>query len=119
MDNLLFILVGALAGALSGLIGVGGGVLIIPALLLLGFSQKLAQGTSIAVMLPPVGILAALTYYKTGLVNIKAAILIGLGFLGGALLGANYAAILPSHILQKSFGAYLIFFGIRLLFFSK
>ncbi len=87
------ILLGVVAGVLSGLIGIGGGVIIVPALVLLfGFSQHLAQGTTLALLVPPIGILAAWSYYRQGNVNIEAALFIVIGFLVGSLFGAKLAA---------------------------
>ncbi|MGE5681257.1 MAG: TSUP family transporter, partial [Bacillota bacterium] len=84
-DIILYIILGLAAGVLSGLVGVGGGILIVPSLVLLfGMTQHQAQGTSLAVLIPPVGILAAMTYYKQGFIDLKVAGLICLGFILGA-----------------------------------
>lgn len=118
-NALLFILVGVLAGALSGLLGIGGGIIIVPALVLLfGFSQHLAQGTTLALMVPPIGILAAWTYYKQGNVHLAAAAWICLGFVAGSVLGARGAAVLPDIVLRRAFGALFLVLSLRMLFFK-
>lgn len=117
MTILLYIVLGLIAGALSGLIGIGGGVIIVPALIFLfGFSQQMAQGTTIALMVPPIGILAAWTYYQKGFVDVKVASLICLGFVVGGLLGAIFATNLPSVLLEKIFGGILLIIALKMLF---
>lgn len=102
MNVLLFIILGIAAGYLSGLVGIGGGVIIIPALVyFFGMSQLNAQGTTIALMIPPIGIMAAIVYYKAGHVNVQTALFICLGFLIGSFFGANTAIGIPSVILKK------------------
>ncbi len=113
---IVFMLIGLAAGVLSGLIGIGGGVLIIPTLVfLLGFSQHMAEGTTLAAMVPPIGILAAYVYYQNGNVDIKAAGFIALGFVVGGLFGAKIAHQLGSDSLRKIFGVVLILMGIKML----
>lgn len=113
------ILIGLAAGSVSGLVGVGGAVLIIPTLIyFFDFSQKLAQGTSLAILLPPIGILAAMTYFKEGFVDLKAAALVCIGFVIGGLIGAKFAVNLPTGTLQKVFGVYLLILGAKMFFFS-
>ncbi|HOC45394.1 MAG: sulfite exporter TauE/SafE family protein [Syntrophorhabdaceae bacterium] len=115
---LLFILLGVIAGILSGLIGIGGGVIIVPALVFLfGFTQHQAQGTTLALLVPPIGILAAWSYYRRGDVNIEAAVLIVIGFLLGSLFGARIAAGLSDVVLKKIFGVCLLLIAIRMIFF--
>lgn len=114
------VLLGLMAGIFSGLVGVGGGVIIVPALVFLfGLSQESAQGTTLALMVPPVGILAAWTYYKHGYVDVKVAVLICLGFLIGGLLGSRFAVDLPAITLQRIFGISLLLLGVKMLFFPK
>jgi hypothetical protein len=92
MNHFLYILLGLAAGVLSGMIGIGGGTIIVPALVLLfGFSQHAAQGTTLALLVPPIGILAAWTYYRQGYVDLTVAGLICLGFFIGGFLGAKIA----------------------------
>ncbi|HSX31677.1 MAG TPA: sulfite exporter TauE/SafE family protein [Candidatus Saccharimonadales bacterium] len=118
--DIVLILIGLVAGALSGMVGVGGGIIIVPALvMLLGFTQKNAQGTTLAMLMVPVGVFAALTYYRAGHMNIKAAIFIGLGFLIGALIGAQYAVKLPEHTMTRLFGGLLLAVGIKFLIMGK
>ncbi|MEQ8222537.1 MAG: TSUP family transporter [Candidatus Eremiobacterota bacterium] len=114
---LLYIILGLFAGFGSGLIGIGGGVIIVPALVFLfGLSQHKAQGTTLALLVPPIGILAAWTYFKQGYVDIKIAICICIGFLLGGLLGAKLATSLSNNTLEKVFGIALILLGLKMLF---
>ena len=86
----LYVLLGLVAGVLSGVVGVGGGIIIVPALIFFfGMSQHMAQGTTLALMVPPIGILAAWSYYTHGYVDIKVAVLVGVGFLLGGFLALN------------------------------
>lgn len=111
---------GLLAGTLSGLLGIGGGIIIIPALVyLFKMSQHQAQGTTLALMVPPIGLLAAWIYYKQGYVAIKPALLICLGFVIGGLLGAKVATGISDVILKKIFGVALLVLSIKMIFFSK
>ena len=111
------LILGLLAGAASGLIGIGGGVIIVPALVLFfGFSEHLAQGTTLAIMIPPIGILAAYEYYKHGYVNLPAAALICLGFLVGGFLGSKLAINLADGLLQRIFGIAIVAIGIYMIF---
>src|SRR3982750_1795544 len=104
MLTLMFILLGIAAGALAGVFGIGGGLLLVPALVyMFGFSQKSAQGTTLALMIPPIGFFAAYAYYKAGQVNIKAAVFIIVGFLIGSYFGAHFATMLPDKKLHKAF----------------
>lgn len=118
MDNTFaFLLLGLAAGILSGLVGIGGGILIVPALVFLfGFSQQQAQGTTLALLVPPIGILAAWTYYKHGFVDIRAAAIIAAGFIVGSLLGARFVTGLPNSTLEKVFGTFLVLIGLKMIF---
>lgn len=114
---ILYLLLGLVAGAFSGLIGIGGGVIIVPALIyLFGFEQHLAQGTTLALLVPPIGILAAWTYYKQGFVDVKVAVLVALGFFLGGLIGARIAVSLPQPILKRIFGIALLFISLNMVF---
>jgi len=114
---LLFVLLGLFAGTLGGMVGIGGGVVIVPALVFLfGFTQHKAQGTTLALLVPPIGILAAWTYYKQGFVDLKAAAFIVLGFFVGGLLGAQIATHLSSPVLTKVFGVFLLLISIKMIF---
>lgn len=114
---ILFILIGIVAGILSGMFGIGGGVIIVPALVYLcGFSQLKAQGTSLAILLPPVGILAFMQYYKKGNVNIQAGILICIFLVVGSVIGAKISQNIPLSILKKSFGVLMILISLKMIF---
>src|SRR5689334_13632629 len=111
----LFLAIGITAGILSGLFGIGGGILIIPALIFFAkFHTKLAIGTSLGAMLLPVGLLGAYAYYQTGNVNIKASLLIGLGLFLGAYGGARLAQMLTGATLQRMFAVLLVVMAVRL-----
>lgn len=117
MKGMMFIMLGVLAGAMSGLFGIGGGIIMIPALVFLaGFSQHEAQGTTLAVFLLPVGILAALKYYKSGHLHVYVALLICLGFVLGSLLGANIAESLSHVALKRAFGVFLLVMSLYIIF---
>ena len=114
---MLFVLLGLAAGTLSGLIGIGGGTIIVPALIFLfGFTIHQAQGTTLALLVPPIGILAAWTYYRQGYVDLLVAAYICLGFLLGGLLGAKIATSIPGHLLEKIFGVALLLISLRMIF---
>ncbi len=110
MINLfLYIIVGIFAGIMSGLIGIGGGIIVVPCLIyIFGFSQHTAQGTTLAMLVPPIGILAAVAYYKQGHVNLPVAGFICLGFIIGGYLGARLAIGFPEAALRKVFGFCLL-----------
>ncbi|MFA6005641.1 MAG: TSUP family transporter [Patescibacteria group bacterium] len=110
-------LLGVVAGILSGLIGIGGGVIIVPALVFLfGFAQQQAQGTTLALLVPPLGLLAVLSYYKHGYVNIHAALFIALGFILGSLIGARVMTQIPAHVLTRIFGFLILFIAVKMIF---
>lgn len=113
----LYVLLGLVAGILSGLIGIGGGAIIVPALVLLfGLPQHQAQGTTLALLVPPIGILAAWTYYKHGYVDFKIAAFICLGFFLGSLLGAKIATSLSNIVLERIFGIALLLIALKMIF---
>lgn len=117
---LIIILVGLAAGVLSGLVGVGGGIIIVPSLVyFIGFSQKTAQGTSLALILLPVGILAVLQYYKQGHVDIRIVGLLAIGFIVGGFLGSKFALSLPQDTVKKIFAVMLIIVALKMLFLDK
>jgi len=112
------LLLGLAAGYFSGLIGIGGGVIIVPALVLVfGFSQHLAQGTTLALLIPPIGILAAVNYYQKGFVDIKTAAIICVGFVLGGYLGSLTAVNISQDLLRKIFAVVLIILGVRMFFY--
>jgi uncharacterized membrane protein YfcA len=116
MNILLYVVLGLAAGILSGLLGIGGGILIVPALVLgFGLSQHLAQGTTLALMVPPIGLLAAWTYYKQGFVDVKIAALVCLGFFFGGLIGAKFATSINPIWLKKLFGVALLVAALKMI----
>jgi uncharacterized protein len=113
---LILIVIGIITGLMAGMLGIGGAIIMIPALVyLLGVSQQTAQGTSLAVMLPPVGIIAAYNYYKAGEVNIRFAIVLAVCFLVGSYFGSKLALNLPQALLKKIFGILLLLVAARML----
>ncbi len=111
-----FVLLGVAAGTFSGLVGMGGGIVMVPALVLLfGFSQHLAQGTVLAVMVPPIGLAAAWVYYRSGFVDLRVAALLCLGFVLGGLVGARWATSLPASTLERFFGAVCVLMGLKMM----
>jgi uncharacterized protein len=117
--NICYVLLGLAAGAFSGVIGIGGGVIIVPALVLLfGMSLHMAQGTTLVMLIPPIGILAAYNYYREGFVNIPVAVLIGLGFIVGSYFGSKLAVHISEPLLHKFFGVSLFVIGVKFLFFD-
>ncbi|OGS46572.1 MAG: permease [Elusimicrobia bacterium RIFOXYD2_FULL_34_15] len=117
MINIAYLSIGLMTGIVSGLFGIGGATIMIPALVFFfHFTQHQAQGTSLAAMIPPVGLLAALTYYKAGHVNLKIAGFIALGFFIGGFFGGFFAQPIADANLKKLFGIYLIIIGVKYLF---
>ncbi|MBS1663120.1 MAG: sulfite exporter TauE/SafE family protein [Bacteroidetes bacterium] len=116
----LLVLVGLLAGMLSGLVGLGGGVIIVPALVfVLGFTQHQATGTSLGILLLPAGIFAVITYYKQGFVDVKVVMLVFVGFLVGGWLGSKLSVGMPEALLKKIFAIVLLLIAGKVLFFDK
>ncbi len=111
----LLLCVGLLAGMLSGMIGVGGGIIIVPLLVLFGFTQHQAQGTSLAALLPPVTLLAVINYNKAGHINWKYALIISLIFIVGGYLGSKIAIAIDQKLLKKIFGVILLLIAGKLL----
>jgi uncharacterized membrane protein YfcA len=112
--TLLYLIIGLGAGVMSGLFGIGGGIVIGPALILIaGFIPVMATGTSLAALILPVGLLGAMEYYKRGHINSPAALWIGLGLFIGAWFGAKLAQSLSGPTLQKSFAVFLVLVAIR------
>ncbi|MBN1696586.1 MAG: sulfite exporter TauE/SafE family protein [Spirochaetales bacterium] len=113
---ILYLILGLFSGTISGVVGIGGGVIIVPSLIFLfGFTQQQAQGTTLALLVPPIGLLAAYTYYTKGLVDVKVASLICIGFFIGGLLGSKIAINLSNEILRKIFGSIIILIGLYML----
>ncbi len=112
----ILLLIGLAAGIFGGMVGLGGGVIMIPAMIyLLGLTQIEAQGTSLAVMLPPVGILAVMNYYKSGQLNLKYALIIAIAFTIGGFFGSKIALNIPVSTVKKIFGFALIAIALRMI----
>ena len=117
---LIIILVGIAAGILGGLVGVGGGIIIVPALVyFIGFSQKTAQGTSLALIMLPVGIFGVIQYYKQGHVDYRIVGLLAIGFLVGSFFGSKLALTISQETLKKLFAVLMIVIAIKMLFLDK
>jgi hypothetical protein len=117
---LIVILIGIAAGILGGLVGVGGGIIIVPALVyFIGFSQKTAQGTSLGLIMLPVGILGVLQYYKQGHVDFRVVGMLAVGFLLGSYFGSKFALSLSQETVKKIFAILMIVIAIKMLFFDK
>ncbi len=121
MESIIYlILIGLAAGFLGGMVGIGGGVIIVPALVLLfGLSQHNAQGISLTMMLFPVGLFGVLNYYKKGHVDFKYAGLIAVGFLIGSYLGSKFSLTLPQELVKKIFAVVMILLALKMLFSGK
>lgn len=116
---LLLILVGLMTGAFAGIMGLGGGIILIPALIFIfGFSQHQANGTSLAVMLPPIGLFAAYNYYKAGHVNLKYALILAAAFMIGSYFTSHWATKIPEVTLRKIFSLFLLLVAVK-MFFTK
>jgi len=117
MSTIIFLIcIGLLAGFLSGILGIGGGVVMVPLLLLVGFTQHQAQGTSLAVMLPPVTLLAVLQYSKAGHVDWKMALIISATFVIGGLFGSKLAVVINEQLLKRIFGALMLCIALKMIF---
>lgn len=116
MNQVLYIALGLIAGIASGILGIGGGTILIPAMVFIfGLTQHQAQGTTLALMVPPIGLLAALRYYQSGNVKLGMAAFICLGFLFGGLIGASLVQNVPELFLKRLFGAFLLIVAIRMI----
>jgi len=115
MQALLSAIVGLIGGTLGGLVGLGGGFIMVPLLIyLLGMSQHEAQGTSLAILLPPVGVLAVLQYYRAGNVDLRVALWAAVGFLVGGYLGGTVAQMIPDRSLRRIFATLLVVIAVDL-----
>ena len=121
METLIYLLlIGLAAGFMGGLVGIGGGVIIVPALVMLvGMTQHQAQGTSLTMILFPVGILGVLNYYNQGYVDFKYAGLLAVGFFVGSFLGSKYSLSLPQLTVKRIFAIIMIVLAIKILVFDK
>jgi uncharacterized membrane protein YfcA len=115
-DVLILAIIGICAGLIAGSMGVGGGIIIVPALVFFyGMTQHDAQGTSLAVLLFPVGLLAVWNYHKKGYINFKFALILVIAFVAGSYLGSLLAVNLPAKILKKLFGVLMLIAGIKMI----
>ena len=120
MTLIIFVVIGLLSGVLAGFFGVGGGILIVPGLMYLaGFSQKLAIGTSLAVLLPPIGIAAVIEYYHNGNVDFRAALIIAFMAIIGAWIGARIVHYIDAHTMKILFGSFLILMGSYMIYEAR
>jgi uncharacterized membrane protein YfcA len=117
---LILLIIGLAAGILGGLVGIGGGIVIVPALIyFLSFSQKEAQGTSLGILLLPIGILGVWQYYKAGYVDMRIVWLVAVGFLAGSYFGSKIALALPQDTVKKIFAILMIAVAMKMLFLDK
>jgi uncharacterized membrane protein YfcA len=113
---LLLLCIGLLAGIASGFVGIGGGMIIVPALVFgLGLNQHMAQGTSLAMMIPPIGILAVMSYYKAGQIQLEYAGILALTFVLGAWMGSKWALRINPSVVRLIFGLLMLFAAGRLI----
>ena len=114
--NALYLGLGLIAGIAGGFFGIGGGTILVPILVyFFGLTQHQAQGTALAIMVPPIGLLAAARYYMAGNVKISIAIFICIGFFVGGLIGAQFAHKIPDLMLKRIFGVYLLYIAARMV----
>lgn len=114
---MILLVIGLMAGLLSGFVGVGGGIIIVPALVFfLGYTQLGAQGTSLAVLLAPVGIFAVMNYYKAGHINVNSAIVICLAFVVGAYFGSKLAIGISQQMVKRVFAIFMMVVAVKMLF---
>lgn len=107
---------GVTAGIVSGLFGIGGAILVVPALVyFFKYPQQMAQGTSLAMLLPPIGLLAVMKYWQAGQIQIKPAMILALTFMVGAAIGASFAVDLPQLLMKRLFGGLLMLVGLWML----
>lgn len=117
MTLFILVVIGLAAGFLGGMVGLGGGIILIPALVMfLAMDQRMAQGTTIAIMLPPIGLFGAYNYYKAGYVNIKYALVIAVVFMVGGYLGSKLALNIPAAMLKKIFAVVLVLIAAKMVF---
>jgi len=119
MNYFMYVILGLVAGIASGIFGIGGGTILIPALIFIfGLTQHQAQGTTLALMVPPIGLLAALRYYYSGNVKLGMAAFICMGFFVGGLIGAHFVQDVPDPLLKRIFGVFLFLVSLRMIFFK-
>jgi len=113
---ILLLVIGIITGVVAGMFGIGGAIIMVPALVfIMGLGQHMAQGTSLAVMLPPIGIIATWNYWKAGQVNLKFALILAAAFLIGSYFGSKFALNIPQNVLKKIFGVLLLLVAAKML----
>ncbi|MDD5004977.1 MAG: sulfite exporter TauE/SafE family protein [Candidatus Omnitrophica bacterium] len=116
MTQTLYIILGMVAGICGGMFGIGGATILVPAMVyIFGLTQHQAQGTTLAIMVPPIGLLAALRYYYSGNVKLGMVLFVCLGFFIGGLIGAQFVQNIPDAFLKKLFGFFLLFVAVRMI----
>jgi uncharacterized membrane protein YfcA len=117
LTPLVLLLIGVISGIMSGFFGIGGGVIIVPALVyLIGFTQHKATGTSLAILLPPVGLAAVIEYYRSGNVDLRVAFIVAVGLLAGAWVGAHFANKISGPSLRLAFGIFVVLVGLYIVY---
>lgn len=117
---IILIFIGVAAGILGGMVGIGGGIIIVPALVyFLGFSQKMAQGTSLAILLLPIGLLGVMQFYKQGYIDIKVSMVIAVAFFFGSYFGSRIALSLSQESVKKIFAILMLLIALKMLFLDK
>ncbi len=115
-EVIILLFIGLVAGMLSGMIGIGGGVIIVPALVyFLGTSQHTAQGTTLAMFLIPIGILGVMNYYKAGHIDIRIALIIAITFVVGSFFGSRIAISLNQEMLKRIFGVLMLLLALKMI----
>lgn len=116
-DIIALLLIGVCAGVFSGILGIGGGIIIVPSLVyFLGMSQHMAQGTSLALFMAPIGVLGVYNYYKEGLVDVKVAGIMALAFIFGSYFGSKLVIGLDPATVKKTFGVMMLLISLKLIF---
>jgi uncharacterized membrane protein YfcA len=119
-NTIIIALIGIVSGLLGGMLGLGGAVVIIPAMVMfLGYSQQMAQGTTLMMMVLPVASLAAFQYYQKGFVDVKVSLILALFFMAGSYFGAKFATDIPQLLLKRVFAVMLIIIAVKMLFIDK
>jgi uncharacterized membrane protein YfcA len=121
---ILLIIVGLAAGALGSMVGIGGGMVVVPALIAMsalipGMNPKMATGTSLAMLIPPIGILGVIQYYRQGQANLTVAAILCVGFIAGSYFGARLATNMDRETVKKCFAIFLLLVSLKFLFLDK
>jgi uncharacterized membrane protein YfcA len=120
MQMLPYLGIGLVAGVFAGMFGIGGGLIIVPALVfLMGFKELQAIGTSLAALIPPVGLLGAMEYHRNGYIDVKVALVIAAGLAVGAIFGAKIIIGLPPVVIRRIYGTFLLVIAARMLLWGK